>query len=161
MTSHIHSRNLVPVNTNIYDYMNVDVRAFTCTQGVYSCFIKRLLRDHRQQHPQSSDSLLYICGHITEDYDQVSGILTFLGMREQIVPGRFSWERGYVVYTYVRESKRIPRTGTVRTRGRAQLVRMRTYNLAWQQTRGRDAVNCETRPMWTWSGSLAGNLHAS
>ena len=45
--------------------MNVDVRACTCTQGVYSCFIKRLLRDHRQQHP-----LLYICGHITEDYDQ-------------------------------------------------------------------------------------------
>ena len=45
-----------------------DVRA--CTQGVYSCFVKRLLRDHRQQHPQSSDSLLYICGHITEDCDQ-------------------------------------------------------------------------------------------
>ena len=75
--------------------MNVehsDVRA--CTQGVYSCFIKRLLRDHRQQHPQSSDSPLYICGHITEDYDQetekYSGIPTFLGMCEQIVPGRFS-----------------------------------------------------------------------
>ena len=51
--------------------MNVehsDVRA--CTQGVYSCFIKRLLRDYRQQHPQSSDTSLYICGHITEDYDQ-------------------------------------------------------------------------------------------
>ena len=31
-------------------------------------FIKRLLRDHRQQHPQSC--CLYICGHITEDYDQ-------------------------------------------------------------------------------------------
>ena len=36
----------------------------TCKQGVYSCFITRLLRDHRQKHPQSSDSLLYICGHI-------------------------------------------------------------------------------------------------
>ena len=51
----------------LFGYMNVehsDVRACTCTQGVYSCFI---LRDHRQQHPQSP---LYICGHITEDYDQ-------------------------------------------------------------------------------------------
>ena len=69
--------------------MNVehsDIRA--CTQGVYSCFIKRLLRDYRQQHLQSSDSLLYICGHITEDYDQeMDSIPTFLVMREQIVPG--------------------------------------------------------------------------
>ena len=51
--------------------MNVehsDVHA--CTQGIYSCFIKCLLRDYRQQHPQSSDSPLYICGHIMEDYDQ-------------------------------------------------------------------------------------------
>ena len=29
--------------------------------------LARLLRD---QHPQSSDSLLYICGHITENYDR-------------------------------------------------------------------------------------------
>ena len=44
--------------TNLLDVysLNVDVRACTCTQGVYLCFIKRLLRDHRQQHPQSSDS---------------------------------------------------------------------------------------------------------
>ena len=37
--------------------MNVehsDVRA--CTQGVYSCLVKRLLRDYRQQRPQTSDS---------------------------------------------------------------------------------------------------------
>ena len=45
-----------------------DVRA--CIQGVYSCFVKRLLRDHINRQ-QSSDSLLYICGHnIPEDYDQ-------------------------------------------------------------------------------------------
>ena len=51
--------------------MNVDIyTCMTCTQGVYSCFIKHLLRDHRQEHPQSSDSPLYIYGHITEDYDQ-------------------------------------------------------------------------------------------
>ena len=64
--------------------MNVehsDIRA--CTQGVYSCFIKRLLRDYRQQHPQSSDTSLYICGHITEDYDQeTESIPTFLVMRK-------------------------------------------------------------------------------
>ena len=39
--------------------MNVehsDVRS--CTQGVYSCFVKRLLRNNRQQHPQSSDSAI-------------------------------------------------------------------------------------------------------
>ena len=39
--------------------MNVehsDVRA--CTQGVYSCLVKRLLRDYRQQHPQTSDSVV-------------------------------------------------------------------------------------------------------
>ena len=40
-----------------------DVRA--CTQGVYSCFVKRLLRDHGQQHRQSSDSAIIRCGHIT------------------------------------------------------------------------------------------------
>ena len=68
--------------------MNVDVRACTCTQGVYSCFIKRLLRDHRQQHPQSSDSPLYICGHITEDYNQETDP-HFSG-----TDCRFSWERG-------------------------------------------------------------------
>ena len=58
--------------------MNVehsDIRA--CTQGVYSCLVKRLLRDYRQQHPQTSDTAIirciYICGNITEDYDQVHG----------------------------------------------------------------------------------------
>ena len=62
------------------------------TQGAYSCFIKRLLRDHRQQHMQSSDSPLYVCGHITEDYDQETESIqrypvSPMGMREQIVPG--------------------------------------------------------------------------
>ena len=42
--------------------MNVehsDVRA--CTQGVYSCLVKRLLRDYRQQHPQTYDSAIIRC----------------------------------------------------------------------------------------------------
>ena len=68
----------------------MDVRS--CAQGVYSCFVKRLLRDHRQQHLQSSDSPLYICGNKTKDHDQEterSGIPTFLGM-EQIVQGVYS-----------------------------------------------------------------------
>ena len=43
----------------VYSLTNIMNVACTCTQGVYSCFIKRLLRDHWQQHPQS-DSPLYI-----------------------------------------------------------------------------------------------------
>ena len=74
--------------------MNVehsDVR--TCTQDVYSCFVKHLLRDLRQQHPQSFNSLLYKCGHITEDYDQNTKDIRyphFSGDARTDCPGRFS-----------------------------------------------------------------------
>ena len=51
--------------------MNVEHSdARSCTQGIYSCFVKRLLR---QQHPQSSDSVIVPMRNITEDYDQVHG----------------------------------------------------------------------------------------
>ena len=46
--------------------MNVehsDVRA--CTQDVYACFVKRLLRDHRQQNPQSVHILETEVDHVT------------------------------------------------------------------------------------------------
>ena len=75
--------------------MNVehsDVRAFT--QGVYSCLVKRLLKDYRQQHPQTSDSHhpLYICGNIIKYTENIHAYQLFLGisrMREQIIPGPF------------------------------------------------------------------------
>ena len=75
----VRNRANLLVLTIIMNVEHSDVR----TQGVYSLFLKRLLRDHRQQHPPSSDSLLYIFGNITEDYDKETEYPTFLGMREQ------------------------------------------------------------------------------
>ena len=46
-------------------------------------------RDHRQLHPQSSDTPLHICGHITVKKRQDLRYPQFFEMREQIVPGRF------------------------------------------------------------------------
>ena len=56
-------------NLLVVHYVNVehsDVRA--CTQGVYSCLVTRLLRDYRQQHPQTFDSAIIRCSLASQPY---------------------------------------------------------------------------------------------